>query len=73
MVKVRPYKKQNYDKLKKEAIQSGELFFDPAFPPNSSSLFYSKTASDSIVWKRPGVCSLLTFLHNTASLNAFIY
>ena len=55
MVKIKPYRSQNYDKLKKEALKSGELFFDPLFPPNGTSLFYSKTASDSIEWKRPGV------------------
>ncbi|XP_061194258.1 calpain-5-like [Saccostrea echinata] len=49
-----PFKGQVYSKLKSQCVSSGTLFQDPEFPPDSSSLFYTKSAPSNIVWKRPG-------------------
>ena len=48
------YRGQKYSKLKKAALQSGELFHDSEFPANNKSLFYSKV-DPTIEWKRPNV------------------
>ena len=51
------YKEQNYKKLKKVAVETGELFQDPFFQTSNKSVFFS-TTSVEIEWKRPGVSHL---------------
>ncbi|XP_048745136.2 calpain-5-like isoform X2 [Ostrea edulis] len=50
---IQSYKGQQYDKLKKEAKQKGNLFIDLEFPPDDRSLFYSQGKLADVVWKRP--------------------
>lgn len=53
---IKPYKGQDYAKLKQECISKGELFKDPLFPPENSSLFFTPSKISeigNIVWKRP--------------------
>ncbi len=45
--------------IKTIILQSQQLFEDPEFPADNSSLFYSKRAPFSIEWKRPGVSRIL--------------
>ena len=52
---VKPYKGQDYYKLKKEAKAKGNLFIDTEFPPDDKSLFYSQGKMANVVWKRPKV------------------
>jgi hypothetical protein len=55
---IKAYKGQQYDKLKKEAKQKGNLFIDLEFPPDDRSLFYSQGKLADVVWKRPKVTVL---------------
>eukprot|EP00794_Sanderia_malayensis_P020343 gene20343-22346_t len=48
------FKKQNFNKLKDQCRQSGQLFEDPVFPADDRSLFYSQRSPRKFVWKRPG-------------------
>ncbi|KAK3578630.1 hypothetical protein CHS0354_002205 [Potamilus streckersoni] len=48
-----PFKGQKYHELKRTCIKKGILFTDPEFPPNESSLCFSRKAPSDIVWKRP--------------------
>ena len=57
---VRKLYNQNYQKLKRDLQGRGELFTDPMFPPDASSLFYSGRNDLDIVWKRPGVMTMRT-------------
>ena len=54
-----PYKGQSFAKLKKEAQDSGQLFIDPEFPPEDTSLFSASAKTSSkltgVQWKRPKV------------------
>ena len=54
-----PFGGQDFDSLRRVQLSMGELFTDPTFPPNDSSLFLSeRTIADEIEWKRPGqICS----------------
>lgn len=52
---VRKYLDQNYRKLKRDHQRRGELFTDPRFPPDASSVFLSGQNDHDIVWKRPRV------------------
>lgn len=63
---VRKYLNQNYSKLKRDLQrlqrdenggeqQRQQLFTDPTFPPEASSLFFSGRNDHDIVWKRPRV------------------
>ena len=52
---VRKYLNQDYRKLKRDHQQRGELFTDPRFPPEASSVFLSGQNDQDIVWKRPRV------------------
>ncbi|KAI3378811.1 hypothetical protein SNEBB_000810 [Seison nebaliae] len=49
---VRPYKGQVYEQLK-PYYNSENLFVDPEFPPEGSSIYYTKSTPHSIEWKRP--------------------
>ena len=58
MVRHSNYKGQVYKDLKEKAQQDGRLFVDTEFPPDASSLFYSKTSAPfAVEWKRPKVGS----------------
>lgn len=55
-----PFNNQDFEKLRRECLESGKLFCDPTFPAESRSLGYnelgrysSKTAG--VEWKRPTV------------------
>lgn len=48
-----PFKGQKYHDLKAKCIKKGQLFEDPTFPPNSTSLSYRRSAPTDIQWKRP--------------------
>lgn len=51
------YLKQDYNRLKRELLQSGQLFEDPHFPAEMSSLYQFTVPShvmyNNIFWKRP--------------------
>jgi hypothetical protein len=51
----RPFKGQEFSKLKKQAQESDHLFIDTEFPPDDKSLFYSKGKLAGVIWKRPKV------------------
>ena len=51
------FKEQNYDELKKAALESGNSFVDTTFPAKEESLFRSKR-DFGVEWKRPNVRSL---------------
>lgn len=42
-----------YDK-RDECLQNGQLYVDPDFPADDSSLFYSRRPPKYVEWKRPG-------------------
>lgn len=44
---------QNYQEIKASCLESGELFTDPKFTADDTSLFFSKPLSMNIEWKRP--------------------
>ncbi|KAM7540470.1 hypothetical protein Aperf_G00000041004 [Anoplocephala perfoliata] len=46
-------KGMTYDEITERLRGTGQLFEDPDFPANSSSLFYSVQAPRGIEWKRP--------------------
>lgn len=52
---VKKFRGQNFQKLKRDHQRRGQLFTDPHFPPDASSLFHSGRNDLEIVWKRPGV------------------
>ncbi|KAF5401421.1 Calpain family cysteine protease [Paragonimus heterotremus] len=43
----------SFEKLRMEALRSGHLFCDAAFPADDSSLYYSQRPPCHIVWMRP--------------------
>lgn len=57
MVKKEYFRGQNYHAIKKGLLKSGQLFTDPEFLPDMTSLFFStkKDLPTAIEWKRPGV------------------
>ena len=65
---VRRFHNQNYRKLKRDLQRRGELFTDPRFPPDASSLFFSGRNDHDIVWKRPRVMNKYilcwNYIHN---------
>ncbi|XP_043281587.1 calpain-A isoform X3 [Venturia canescens] len=44
---------QDFAQLRQQCLESGQLFEDPEFPANDSSLFYSRRPDRYIEWKRP--------------------
>ncbi|XP_012145687.2 calpain A isoform X6 [Megachile rotundata] len=44
---------QDFNTLRRECLSTGTLFEDPEFPPDDSSLFFSKRPDRYIEWKRP--------------------
>lgn len=53
MSAIKAYLNQDYETLKEEAKNFGELFVDDKFPANDSSLFKLQNFTSKIVWKRP--------------------
>ena len=54
--RAKPYKDQDYERLRKDCLSSGTVFEDPEFPAAPESLACSEEgAADGIEWKRPGV------------------
>ena len=49
------YRKQDYEKLRSRLQRAGELFTDPEFPSDASSLFLSGEYHHKVEWKRPKV------------------
>ena len=43
---------QDFQLIKAECFETGELFTDPEFPPDDATIFYSKQYS-GFEWKRP--------------------
>ena len=43
---------QDFEELRATALESGELFEDPEFPPDDQSLFFSKDPPYAFEWKR---------------------
>ena len=46
--------------LRDKYVKKSVVFEDPLFPANNSSLFYSRTPSMKIEWKRPSVSASLS-------------
>ncbi len=46
---------QDYEKLRRQALANDNLFEDPYFPADDSSLFYTQKLPFKPEWKRPGV------------------
>ncbi|CAL1528622.1 unnamed protein product [Lymnaea stagnalis] len=49
----KPYKGQDYWKLRKRLLKEDSLFVDGAFPNDNSSLYYSRAGQGDVIWKRP--------------------
>ena len=47
---------QRYSKLKSQCEKEKTLFVDPEFPAEKKSLFFSRSPTESVEWKRPQVC-----------------
>lgn len=43
---------QNFEELREAALDAGELFTDPEFPPDDESLYFSKSPPFMFEWKR---------------------
>jgi len=43
---------QDFDEIKAQCLDSGELFTDPEFPPDGDSIYFSKSAY-GLEWRRP--------------------
>ena len=43
---------QDFESLRQEALENGELFTDPEFPPDDQSLYYSEDPPFAFEWKR---------------------
>ncbi|CAH1782218.1 unnamed protein product [Owenia fusiformis] len=55
--KTVPFKDQKYDQLKKDCRAKGDLFTDPVFKAEASSIYFSQEVPEDIEWKRPGEIS----------------
>jgi hypothetical protein len=65
--KIKPFKSQSYEILKKECLKNGRLFEDPLFPVADSSMFYTQPVPNGAKWKRPKeICSSPKFMVNEA-------
>ena len=49
-----PLSGSSYLELKKQLLESNQLFEDPDFLPQDSNLFFSKNPPWTVEWKRPG-------------------
>ncbi len=43
---------QDFEKLRQECLDRGELFTDPEFPPDDQSLYFSDKIPYAFEWKR---------------------
>ena len=43
---------QNFEELRASALEAGELFTDPEFPPDDGSLYFSESPPFAFEWKR---------------------
>ncbi|XP_071961866.1 calpain-9-like isoform X2 [Antedon mediterranea] len=50
----KPYKNQDYQKLKNECLKKGTLYEDDEFPAIEKNLFFSQKPPRPFVWQRPG-------------------
>lgn len=46
----------DYERIKKTCLEKEELWEDPDFPANQSSVFYFQTPPFHFEWKRSKVC-----------------
>jgi len=46
---------QDYGKLLSSCLSNGELFCDPEFPAEDSSVFFSRSEKRNFKWLRPHV------------------
>ncbi|XP_012522095.2 calpain-B isoform X6 [Monomorium pharaonis] len=44
---------QDFNRLRRECLETGRLFEDPEFPANDSSLYFSRRPDRYIEWRRP--------------------
>ncbi|XP_063995560.1 calpain-A-like isoform X2 [Diachasmimorpha longicaudata] len=44
---------QDFNQLRQQCLQSGQLFEDPEFPAEDSSLYFSRRPAGYIEWRRP--------------------
>lgn len=56
-IKGRSQTVQDFVQLRDSCLQNGELFEDPLFPADDSSLYYSRRAGRNFQWMRPTVRS----------------
>lgn len=64
-----PFQGQDFNKLKADLLEKGELFTDPKFGPKDSSLFKFKKQYD-VEWKRAKeICPDAEFIVNGISPN----
>ena len=56
MGKLHYFLNQRYSKLKSQCEKEKKLFVDPEFPAENKSLFFSRSPTESVEWKRPQVC-----------------
>ena len=53
-----------YQQLKSKSLKKGDLYEDPDFPCDDSSLYFSeKPVSGNVEWKRPHVSDRLPLLY----------
>lgn len=50
---------QDFDKLRQQALSSGQLFEDPEFAAEDCSIFFSKSPPRPFDWLRPHVRLLI--------------
>lgn len=48
---------QNFEDLRQQCLDSGELFTDPEFPPDDQTLYFSQDPPFAFEWKRPSELS----------------
>lgn len=57
--------------IKDQYLQSGQLFEDPDFPAQDTSIFYSRGPPKPFEWRRPSVRFSADYLMLSLSLNPF--
>ncbi|XP_056021335.1 calpain-B-like isoform X28 [Ostrea edulis] len=61
-------RKQHYDEIREHCLAEEELFEDPEFPTEDSSIFYSQAPPREFEWKRPHeICDNPVFIADGAS------
>ena len=59
---AKPYQGQQYEAIKKQLMESGQLFEDDMFPAENGS-YYAKNGSGITGWLRPSVILNLGIFH----------